>query len=201
MVLREMGPLPYANAGILAIVIMVVSVVLCVLGDPDWDYTNGSMCDFGVSEVKYVSVLFIGACIVSGLLFMFSGIGWYLFEGSRFVRAGGLVVVISGAALICVGVFDKTFPFHQYVSIIYAIIFIVAIALVSIQDIMDRHFILVLGLAALGLFGLVTIFVDMVPYSFVQVVLMGYVFIWYVFKSLKYHDPGSGLVRAIIGMD
>ena len=198
---KEMGPVPYAWVGIAAVITMILAVTICLLGDPSWDYNSGSMCDFGISDVKYVSVTFIGGCILSGLMFMVSGFGWFMFGESKYVRAGAIVVVISGVALMCVGIFDKTYSFHQYVSIIYAIIFIIAIALVSVQDIKDRHFILLIGLGILGLFGLATIFVDLCPYSMVQTILMGYVFIWYDFKMLKIMDVQNPIVRKIAGMD
>ena len=201
MDIRGMGPIPFAWAGIAAVFVMVLAVCICLLGDPSWDYQTDSMCDFGVSDIKYVSAVFIGGCVLSGLLFVVSGFGWFLFEESKYVRAGGIVVMISGVALMCVGLLDKSFSFHQYVTITFAVIFIVAIELVSVQDIMDRHFILLIGLGIVGLFGLITIFVDIAPYSFVQVILTGYTFVWYLFKSVRYFDPKSQVVRKIAGMD
>jgi hypothetical membrane protein len=197
MDLRSIGVRPYGWAGIIAVIIMVVSVCFCVLCDTNWEYNgpHSSMCDFGVSDFWYVSVAFIGACITSGILFMVSGFGWFLFDESKYIRYGGLVVMFAGVALMCVGIFDKTYDFHQYVSIIFAVIFIIAIALVSVQDIIDRQWPLLIGLAVLGLYGLFTCFFYIPPfttYTVVQVVLMGYVFFWFVMKSLrfmkKYHS-------------
>ena len=197
MDLRSIGVRPYGWAGIIAVIIMVVSVCFCVLCDTNWEYNgpHSSMCDFGVSDFWYVSVAFIGACITSGMLFMVSGFGWFLFDESKYIRYGGLVVMFAGVALMCVGIFDKTYDFHQYVSIIFAVIFIIAIALVSVQDIIDRQWPLLIGLAVLGLYGLFTCFFYIPPfttYTVVQVVLMGYVFFWFVMKSLrfmnKYHS-------------
>lgn len=197
MDLRSIGVRPYAYAGIIAVIIMVVSVCFCVLCDTNWVYNgpHSSMCDFGVSDFWYVSVAFVGACIISGILFMVSGLGWYLFDESKYVRCAGPVVMLAGAALMCVGIFDKTYDFHQYVSIIFAVIFIIAIALVSLQDIIDRQWPLVIGLAVLGLYGLFTCFYYIPPfttYTVVQVVLMGYVFFWFVMKSLKFMKNHSG---------
>lgn len=196
---RGMGVKPYGWAGIIAVIVMVLAVCFCVICDTNWEYNgpHSSMCDFGISEFWYVSVAFIGGCIVSGLLFMMSGFGWYLFDESKYVRYGGLVVMLAGVALICVGIFDKTYDFHQFVSIIFAVIFIIAIALVSVQDIIDRQWPLLIGLAVLGLYGLFTCFFYIPPfttYTVVQVVLMGYVFFWFVMKSLKFmkkHQSGT----------
>ncbi len=190
MDLRSFGPKPYAVCGITACAVMVISVILCILLDSNWTYDgpHSSMCDFGVSDFWYVSALFIGACTISGIMFIISGFGRYLFEGSKYVRYGGLVTMFAGAALICVGIFDKTYDFHQYVSIIFAVIFMIAIALVSVQDIIDRDWPLVIGLAVLGLYGLFTCFFYIPPvttYTVVQVVLMGYVFFWYTVKSVR----------------
>ena len=187
---RSIGPRPYAWAGIIAAAVMVISVILCVLLDSNWTYNgpHSSMCDFGVSDFWYVSVLFIGACIVSGTLILISGFGWYLFNGSKYVRYGGLVIMLAGIALMCVGIFDKTYSFHQWVSIIFAVIFIIGIALVSIQDIIDREWSLLIGLAVVGLYGLFTCFFYIPPfttYTVVQVVLMGYVFFWFIMKSVN----------------
>ena len=191
MDLRSIGPKPYAWAGILAALVMVVAVILCVLLDSNWTYDgrHSSMCDFGISEFWYVSVLFIGACIVSGTLILISGFGWYLFEESKYVRYGGLVIMLAGIALMCVGIFDKTYSFHQSVTIIFAVIFIIGIALVSVQDIIDRDWPLLIGLAAVGLYGLFTCFFYIPPfttYTVVQVVLMGYVFFWFVAKNMNF---------------
>ena len=200
MDLRSIGVRPYGWAGIIAVIIMVVSVCFCVLCDTNWEYNgpHSSMCDFGVSDFWYVSVAFIGACITSGILFMVSGLGWYLFDESKYIRYGGLVVMFAGVALMCVGIFDKTYDFHQYVSIIFAVIFIIAIALVSLQDIIDRQWPLLIGLAVLGLYGLFTCFFYIPPfttYTVVQVVLMGYVFFWFVMKSLRFMNKNhSGTV-------
>ena len=188
---RSIGPKPYAWAGILAALVMVVAVILCVLLDSNWTYDgrHSSMCDFGISEFWYVSVLFIGACIVSGTLILISGFGWYLFEESKYVRYGGLVIMLAGIALMCVGIFDKTYSFHQSVTIIFAVIFIIGIALVSVQDIIDRDWPLLIGLAAVGLYGLFTCFFYIPPfttYTVVQVVLMGYVFFWFVAKNMNF---------------
>ena len=142
MDLRSIGPKPYAWAGIAAATVMVMAIILCVLLDSNWTYDgrHSSMCDFGVSEFWYVSVIFIGACIVSGTLILISGFGWYLFEESKYIRYGGLVIMLAGIALMCVGIFDKTYSFHQSVTIIFAVIFIIGIALVSVQDIIDRDY-------------------------------------------------------------
>ena len=190
MDLRSIGPKPYAWAGIIAAAVMVISVILCVLLDSNWTYNgpHSSMCDFGVSDFWYVSVLFIGACIVSGTLILVSGFGWYLFQESKYVRYGGLVIMFAGIALMCVGIFDKTYSFHQYVSIIFAVIFIIGIALVSIQDIIDRQWPLLIGLAIVGLYGLFTCFFYIPPfttYTVVQVVMMGYVFFWFIVKNVR----------------
>ena len=187
---KSIGPKPYAWAGIIAAAVMIIAVILCVLLDSNWTYDgpHSSMCDFGISEFWYVSVLFIGACIVSGTLILISGFGWYLFEESKYVRYGGLVIMFAGIALMCVGIFDKTYSFHQWVTIIFAVIFIIGIALVSIQDIIDREWPLVIGLAIVGIYGLFTCFFFIPPfttYTVVQVVLMGYVFFWYIVKSIK----------------
>ena len=191
MDLRSIGPKPYAWAGILAALVMVAAVILCVLLDSNWTYDgrHSSMCDFGISEFWYVSALFIGACIVSGTLILISGFGWYLFEESKYVRYGGLVIMLAGIALMCVGIFDKTYSFHQSVTIIFAVIFIIGIALVSVQDIIDRDWPLLIGLAAVGLYGLFTCFFYIPPfttYTVVQVVLMGYVFFWFVAKNMNF---------------
>ena len=201
MDLEGMGPRPYAMAGLAAPILMIVCVAICVLFEEGWDYTVNSMCDFGVSDNKFISVTFIGGCIISGILFMIAGLGWVLFEESKYVRIGGIIVMISGVALMCVGVFDKTYDFHQYVSIIYAAIFIVAIAFVCLQDIIDRHLILVYGFAILAIYGAATLFSDFAPYAFTQAFLMGYVFIWFFLKSLKYFEPQNPTLRKIIGMD
>ena len=193
MDLRKYGAAPYAWAGIIAVAIMVVSVMICLMVDKGWDYEYGSLCDFGVSEIKWVSLLFIYACVISGILFIISGFGWYLFEESKFVRYGGLVIMLAGASLICVGLFDKTFSFHQAVAVIFAVIFIIAIALVSVQDILDRRLILVAGLAILGIFGIVTMFVSIMPYSMIQIVMMGYVFFWFSVKSMRLRYKGTVL--------
>ena len=190
MDLRSIGPRPYAWAGIIAAAVMVISVILCVILDTNWTYNgpHSSMCDFGISDFWYVSVLFIGACIVSGLLIMVSGLGWYLFKESKYVRYGGLVIMFAGVALMCVGIFDKTYSFHQYVTIIFAVIFIIGIALVSVQDIIDREWPLLIGLAVVGLYGLFTCFFYIPPfttYTVVQVVLMGYVFFWFIVKNIR----------------
>ena len=199
MDLRSIGQKPYAVAGIVAAAVMVISVILCVILDTNWTYNgpHSSMCDFGISDFWYVSVLFIGACIISGLLILTSGFGWYLFEESKYVRYGGLVIMLAGLALLCVGVFDKTFSFHQYVTIIFAVIFIIGIALVSVQDIIDRQWPLLIGLAIVGIYGLFTCFFYIPPittYTVVQVVLMGYVFFWFVMKNLKFMKDHSGTV-------
>ena len=199
MDLRSIGPRPYAWAGIIAAVVMVLSVILCVILDSNWTYDgrHSSMCDFGISDFWYVSVLFIGACIVSGTLILISGFGWYLFDESKYVRYGGLVVMLAGIALICVGIFDKTYSFHQSVTIIFAAIFIIGITLVSVQDIIDREWPLLIGLAVVGLYGLFTCFFYIPPfttYTVVQVVMMGYVFFWFVMKSvniLKNYHSGT----------
>ena len=89
---------------------------------------------------------------------------------------------------MCVGIFDKTYSFHQYVSIIFAVIFIIGIALVSIQDIIDRQWPLLIGLAVVGLYGLFTCFFYIPPfttYTVVQVVMMGYVFFWFIVKNMR----------------
>ena len=188
---KSIGPKPYAWAGIIAAAVMVIAVILCVLLDSNWTYDgrHSSMCDFGVSEFWYVSVIFIGACIVSGTLILVSGFGWYLFEESKYVRYGGLVIMLAGIALMCVGIFDKTYSFHQYVSIIFAAIFIVGIALVSVQDIIDGQWPLLIGLAIVGLYGLFTCFFYIPPittYTVVQVVMMGYVFFWFIVKNKRF---------------
>lgn len=191
MDLRSIGPRPYAYAGIAAVIIMVVAVCFCIIFDTNWDYLGegASMCNFGISDFWYVSVAFIGGCSVSGLLFMFSGLGWYLFDESKYNRYSGLVIVLAGVSLICVGIFDKTYSFHQYVSVVFAIIFIIAIALASVQDIIDKRWALIIGLAIVGLYGLSTMFIHIDPYTaytVVQVIMMGYVFFWFVLKSVRF---------------
>ena len=188
---KSIGPKPYAWAGIVAAAVMIIAVILCVLLDSNWTYDgrHSSMCDFGISDFWYVSVIFIGACIVSGTLILVSGFGWYLFEESKYIRYGGLVIMFAGIALMCVGVFDKTYSFHQWVTIIFAVIFIIGIALVSVQDIIDRQWPLLIGLAVVGLYGLFTCFFYIPPittYTVVQVVLMGYVFFWFIVKNRKF---------------
>ena len=188
---RSIGPRPYAYAGIAAVIIMVVAVLFCIIFDTNWDYLGeaASLCNFGVSEFWYVSVAFIGGCVVSGLLFTFSGFGWYLFDKSVYNRYSGLVISLAGISLICVGIFDKTFWFHQYVSVVFAVIFIIAIALASVQDILDKRWLLILGLIVVGLYGLSTMFIHIDPYTaytVVQVIMMGYVFFWFVLKSIEF---------------
>ena len=197
---KSIGPKPYAWAGIVAAAVMIIAVILCVLLDSNWTYDgrHSSMCDFGISEFWYVSVIFIGACIISGTLILVSGFGWYLFEESKYIRYGGLVIMFAGIALMCVGIFDKTYSFHQWVTIIFAVIFIIGIALVSVQDIIDREWPLLIGLAIVGLYGLFTCFFYIPPittYTVVQVVLMGYVFFWFVVKNARFMKNGhSGTV-------
>ena len=188
---RSIGPRSYAYAGIAAVIIMVVAVLFCIIFDTNWDYLGeaASLCNFGVSEFWYVSVAFIGGCVVSGLLFTFSGFGWYLFDKSVYNRYSGLVISLAGISLICVGIFDKTFWFHQYVSVVFAVIFIIAIALASVQDILDKRWLLILGLIVVGLYGLSTMFIHIDPYTaytVVQVIMMGYVFFWFVLKSIEF---------------
>ena len=188
---KSIGPKPYAWAGIVAAAVMIIAVILCVLLDSNWTYDgrHSSMCDFGISDFWYVSVIFIGACIISGTLILVSGFGWYLFEESEYIRYGGLVIMFAGIALMCVGIFNKTYSFHQWVTIIFAVIFIIGIALVSVQDIIDREWPLLIGLAIVGLYGLFTCFFYIPPittYTVVQVVLMGYVFFWFIVKNRKF---------------
>ena len=181
---RRCGVAPYAWAGMAGVVLMVTSVLICLIVDTEWEWSNGSMCDFGVSNIKAISVLFVAACEVSGILIMISGFGWYLFQDSKYVRIGGVIIMLAGLSLSAVGVFDKTYSFHQFVSILFAIIFIIAIALVSVQDILDRNFTMVICLALLGLFGLATIFFPIAYYSVVQLIMMGFVFFWFVVKTM-----------------
>ena len=190
---KRYGASPYAWAGIIAVAIMVISVMICLMVDKGWDYEQGSLCDFGVSDIKWISILFISACVVSGILFMISGFGWYLFEESKSVRYGGLVIILAGASLVCVGIFDKSYSFHQFLAAMFAVIFIIAIALVSYQDILDRHLVLVTGLAILGIFGIATMFVSIMPYSMIQIIMMGYVFLWFSVKSMRLRDKGTVL--------
>ena len=201
MDLKMMGPKPYAYAGLAAPVIMILCVLFCVIFEDGWDYKVNSMCDFGVSSNPAVAIAFVGGCFVSGILFMIAGLGWVLFEESKYVRIGGAVVIVSGVALICVGIFDKTYDFHPYVSIVYAIIFIVGIAFVCLQDIIDRHLILVGGFTILALYGAATLFSDFAPYALTQTLLMGYVFVWFFLKNLKCFDPKNPTLRKVIGLD
>ena len=198
---RAVGPRPYAYAGFLGIAVMAIAVFVCMFSDHTWDIRYASMCDFGVSDIAYVSFTFIGGCVVSGILFMISGFGRSLFTDSRYDRAGSLVISLAGLALVCVGVLDETFSFHQYVTISFAAIFMIGILLVSIQDIIDRNYILLIGLALVGLFGFASLFANAIPYAVVQIVLVGYTFIWYIFKSLVFFDISSPLIRRIAGMD
>ena len=184
MDLRRYGVAPYAWIGIAGVAVMVVSVLICLAVDTEWQWSNGSMCDFGVSNIKAISVLFVKACEISGIMIMISGFGWYLFQDSKYVRIGGAIIMIAGLSLSAVGIFDKTYSFHQFVSILFAIIFIIAIALVSVQDILDRNFTMVICLALLGLFGLATIFFPIAYYSVVQLIMMGFVFFWFVVKTI-----------------
>ena len=185
MDLRRFGPVPYAWAGIAAVIVMVAAVVICYFSDPSWDYEGGSMCDFGISDIGYVALTFIWGCIISGFLFVVSGLGWYLFDESKYVRYGGLIVSLAGISLMCVGILDKTYDFHQWVTIIFAVIFIIAVAIVSIQDIIDRRFPLLIGLALVGLYGLATLFTYVTPYAMVQIIMVGYVFFWHIVKSVR----------------
>ncbi len=68
-------------------------------------------------------------------------------------------------------------------------IFIVAIALASVQDIIDKHWPLITGLIVVGIYGLSTMFIHIDPftaYTVVQVIMMGYVFFWFVLKSVQF---------------
>ena len=191
MDLKKYGPSPYAWAGIIAVAIMVVAVMICLMVDKGWDYVQGSLCDFGVSEIKWISVLFIASCSVSGILFIISGFGWFLFEESVWVRYGGLVITLAGASLVCVGIIDKSYSFHQAVAILFAVFFIIAIAMVSVRDILDKRLILVAGLAILGIFGIATMFISIIPYSMIQIIMMSYVFFWFSVKSMRLMNKGT----------
>ncbi len=102
--------------------------------------------------------------------------------------------MFAGIAVMCVGIFDKTYSFHQWVTIIFAVIFIIGIALVSVQGIIDREWPLLIGLAIVGLYGLFTCFFNNPPfttYTVVQVVLMGYVFFWFSVKNKRFMQKES----------
>lgn len=185
---RKYGEATYAWIGILAVTIMVVSVMLCLMLADDWDYAKSSLCDFGISENKMASWLFIGACAVSGAMFIMSGFGWFLFEESKYVRNGGVMIMASGLTLIFVGLVDNSMSFHMAVAAIFAALFMIGIALVSIQDIIDRHYLMVTGLAIVGLYSLSTIFVSVLPYSMNQVIMVGFAFFWFIVRSLKFKD-------------
>lgn len=201
MGLKDMGPKPFAAAGIAAVAIMVLAVLICIFGDPSWNFSTESLCDFAASSNKVVSVSFVFGCIVSGLLFIASGLGWTLFEKSKLYRIGGGFVSLSGVALIFVGLFDVSFDFHFWISIIFAVIFIIAIAFACLQDIIDRHLILVAGFGVMAIYGFITLFVPSIPYALTQIILMGYVFIWFVLKSLRPFEPKSQTLRKIIGSE
>lgn len=173
-----------AKAGILASAVMFVVYFICLAVNASHWSIHNSISDFGYTEESSTVVLFIGACVVSGLLLILSGYGRFLYGGTKYIRFGGLFVSFSGLGLILVGVVSKTFndTFHQICTMLFIILFVVAILLTCIQDLMDGDRRFSIGFGILAIFAGFAIIVGYIPYFVLESVLMGYVFFWYICK-------------------
>ena len=96
---------------------------------------------------------------------------------------------------------DKTTdPVHQFMVIIYATLFIIAIAFACIEDIKKHNYTLVFGFAILAVYGVISLF-GVFPYILTQFLLMSYVFVWYLLKCIGEFNPSTESLRRIIGLD
>ncbi len=191
---------PYAMCGILAIIVMSVDVLVGIQLDPSWNSSTSVICDLGVSSNEVIATSFVVSCCISGLLFIISSRMWFM-KDSKLLKLTGLFVILAGISLMGIGIVDKsTDDIHQLVVAIYAALFIIGILFACIKDIMDHHWVLVIGFGILAVYSVIS-FSDLFPYLLTQFLLMGYVFIWYFLKCIGEFDPSSESLRAIIGID
>ncbi len=179
----------FALCGILAVLVMSADVILGAFLDPSWDFSS-VICDLGVSDNNLIATSFLVSCCVSGILFIISSVMW-LSKESKLLKMTGVFIILSGVALMGVGLVDKTTDaLHQVVVSIYALLFVVAIMFACIKDIMERNWTFVIGFAILAVYSVVSFF-GTFPYLLTQFLLMGYVFLWYLLKCLGELDEVS----------
>ena len=190
----------YAICGILAVLVMSVDVIIGIILDPTWNFNDNVICDLGVSDDATIATSFLISCCASGILFIISSMMW-MSKDSKLMKMTGIFTILSGISLMAVGILDKTTdPVHQFMVIIYATLFIIAIAFACIEDIKKHNYTLVFGFAILAVYGVISLF-GVFPYILTQFLLMSYVFVWYLLNCIGEFNPSTESLRRIIGLD
>ncbi len=187
----------YAVAGILAVAVISLDVIIGIFLDKDWNPEVNVICDLGVSGNDAITASFKISCCVSGVLFALSSLMWIVGSKSKLMKAAGVFAFTAGLSLMSVGLLDKTNDkIHQLAVVCYAALFIVAILFSCIRDIIDRKFFFVGCFALLALYAIISLY-DVFPYILTQFLLMGFVMVWYLLKCLGILYPDSELLGKI----
>lgn len=190
---RAVPSATYAKLGLIASAVAMLDYLVCLCVNYYWNIDN-SISDFGYDKASSTVYFFIAGCVLSGVLLSLSGYGRFIHGENGFVRTGGLFVALSGIGLVFVGIISKTLsdPLHQLFTMIYIVTFIAAIMSICIWDLVNGRYIFPTGFLIAGALSVYAIWFGYVPYFILESVLMGYVFVWYIFKSIGWahaEDP------------
>ncbi len=118
--------------GVLAIVAFCVLYPIAAYLDPDYRFLDNYLSDLGVGPGAWA---FNSALIVTGsLLAVFAIFGVYRAMGNgMWSKLGSAALAISGAFLVCIGIFTEDFDeVHTFFSFAFFITLLITLGLVSV---------------------------------------------------------------------
>ncbi len=123
--------------GIIAPVILLLSILAAIFYAPWFSWTDNALSDLGVSGMP--AYLFNGSLAVSGFLMLIFGTGLYMNFPDRIPKAGSILFILSSAMLSGVGVFTLDTRFlHILCAGSFFILSAVAIILIGIWEMKNR---------------------------------------------------------------
>lgn len=147
----------YAMLGILSVSLFIVFCLIAMVADGSWEYNRDMLCELGVSDSLLSCFLFLSACVFSGV--GLSMCGAFLFGSSTgfWRRARYLFLVIGGAALVFVGIFNMHTSVHEIFTTTLATATALGMIVSGVEDILLRRWVpctvtLVAGLTIIYLF-------------------------------------------------
>jgi len=173
----------FAWFGMIGVAVFIMVWLCAAAADTTWQFGTNTLSEFGVSKTD-ASLYFNYGCMITGILVAAFGAGRALYAKNIGHSAGGVLLVLGGAALALVGVYTMDDgDIHKYVAVSAALfIFLSMIAMAAGNWYANRK-----ALAGIGIVFVFLLIAMCMSYEVAKLEAYGIIIamIWFLLESVN----------------
>ena len=171
----------YATIGLVSVLVFATCCLVAIQFDGNWTMDAHMMCELGISDSLSSRFLFFFGCVFGGAGVTLYGYLMYTTAEFTWPKIIYVTAMVTGATLVCVGLFDMESSIHEVFTTALGISAGVSLVASMVDDIIRRR---VLPCLLTAVICLLIVYLFFFQPNYVQPITISCMVIWLSVRSI-----------------